>query len=266
MIYFVDSTFESLHANPFMNGKQYSDQWILLKVLDEANFELFTGGGVDGIFQLVVSKTCQEWPYRVMDCLQYEETWNKQIIVSMNPADLELAKKTYTGHSFREPILRPYENRVLVHSTTPEGYDAIQTDGSMKSWEVLKREGFIREQHPIGAQLGDPPDYSHYVMFSSGGVAPEIVISSKQKGRIEMNSDAAYIAGARFYFDAEKIARDGLLVRDGAHLKVRDSLPLDKYLIWVATPQVLEISRDTTPSIFSKAADDAFQDKFSMRL
>ncbi len=54
------------------------------------------------------------------------------------------------------------------------------------------------------------------------------------------------IAGVRLYFDAAKIAKDGLLVRDGAHLKVTDTLPIDKYLIWTDTPDILGINAVTT--------------------
>jgi hypothetical protein len=49
-------------------------------------------------------------------------------------------------------------------------------------------------------------------MFSSGGVAPEIVISSKQKAGSNEFRRSLY-RWRKFYFDAEKIARDGLLVR-----------------------------------------------------
>lgn len=264
MQFWVDATFDFLQANPFMNGEKYTAQWVLLKLLDEATFDLFTGGGIDGIFQVKISKRCKEWPYRVMDFLQYEEAWKKNVIVSVRPDDLDFAKKVYAGHSYQEPNLRPYENRVLIHSTTRESYKAIQWTGCLKAWNVLKLEGAIAEQQSIGAQLGDPPDYSNFVMFSAGGVAPEIVISSKQKGRIEMNPDIGYVAGARLYFDAQKIAQDGLLVRDGAHLKVRDTLPLEKYLIWVATPQILGIAENSTPAIFSKAADDGFHNQFGL--
>ena len=37
----------------------------------------------------------------------------------------------------------------------------------------------------------------------------------------------------------------GLLIRDGAHLKVKDRLPIDKYLIWTATPAELGINPQT---------------------
>ena len=77
-----------------------------------------------------------------------------------------------------------------------------------------------------------------------------------------MNIDAPYTAGARFYFDAEKIAKDGLLVRDGAHVKVRDRLDVNKYFLLVVTPDFLGISENTTPRIFAEKADAVFHEKF----
>ncbi len=54
---------------------------------------------------------------------------------------------------------------------------------------------------PIGVKLGDPKDFSDYIMFG-GGVIPGIVVNSKQKGMITMNVNEDYMPGARFYFDA----------------------------------------------------------------
>lgn len=48
------------------------------------------------------------------------------------------------------------------------------------------------------------------------------------------------------YLDAAKISKDGLLMRDGAHLKVKDTLQIDKYLIWTDTPDILGINAVTT--------------------
>jgi len=75
-----------------------------------------------------------------------------------------------------------------------------------------------------------------------------------------MDADAEYLTGARLYFDAEKMARDGLLIRDGCHIKVKDILPLKPYLLWAATwDQVGLESQTSTPRIFSEKADQMFQ-------
>lgn len=125
----------------------------------------------------------------------------------------------------------------------------------LKSWNRLKAEKAIGEERPIGFQLGDPEDFSDYIMFG-GGITGEIVVNSKQQSRIVMDGDTEYLTGARLYFDARRIAQDGLLLRNGCHLKVKDSLPLFPYLIWVATWENVGLtSQISTPKIFSEQAD-----------
>ena len=265
-IYFVEQSFNRTKTNPFQNNLPYTNEWIMLKLLESANFELFTGGGVNGIFRLVITKANIDWEYKVFDFIQYESEAKKNIILAIDKQDYEIAQRIYGVHNFKDNFLRPYEHKILMHSTNKENYAAIIRDGCLKSWNMLKELSELTEEKPIGNLLGDPFDYSDYIMFSNGGISVESVISSRQKGRIEMDIDFPYVAGARFYFDAAKIAEDGLLIRDGAHLKVKDKLTLDKYLLWVATPDALGISENTTPRIFAEKADQAFQDKFSITL
>ena len=75
-----------------------------------------------------------------------------------------------------------------------------------------------------------------------------------------MDIDVEYKTGARLYFDAEKIAKDGLLVRDGAHIKVKDFLPLEPYLIWVGTWDSVGLkSQISTPRIFAELSNKTFE-------
>ena len=256
-IYYADKSFDQTTINPYNNNQPYSDNWVMFKLLDAADFNLSTGGGIDGIFQLIVAKGNTDWAYRLFDFIQYESSHNKNIILAVDAEDLEAARQTYGTHGYMDRFLRPYEQKILVHSTMKENYKSIMHDGCLKSWNMLSNHGKGNES-PIGHLLGDPLDYSDYIMFSKGGVAPEIVISSKQKNRIEMDIDMQYVAGARFYFDAKKIAEDGLLVRDGAHLKVKDCLDVGKYILWIATPENLGITENTTPRIFAEKADLTF--------
>ena len=76
-----------------------------------------------------------------------------------------------------------------------------------------------------------------------------------------MDINAEYKTGARLYFDADKIAKEGLLVRDGAHMKVKDFLPLEPYLIWVATWDSIGLeSQLSTPKIFAELSNEKFND------
>ena len=63
----------------------------------------------------------------------------------------------------------------------------------------------------------------------------------------------------RFYLNAKKLASDGLLLRDGAHIKVKDYIDLNKYLIWYSTPEILGIDENTTPDKFFKLSNDKFK-------
>ena len=265
-LYFVDPSFNQTQANPFDGNRPYGEDWIMLKLVESADFTLFTGGGTDGIFRLVLTKATDHWPYRLFDFIGYESALGKHIILAINGEDYEAARRLYHGHSHKDTFLRPYEHPILVHTTTKQSAAAIMDDRCLKSWNALHRLAATRESAPIGSLLGDPPDYRDYIMFSNGGVSVERVVSSRQRGSIEMDIDAPYIAGARFYFHGAKVARSGLLVRDGAHLKVRDALPLADYLLWTATPETLGIPALTTPRLFAETADQAFQAQFAIPL
>ena len=125
--------------------------------------------------------------------------------------------------------------------------------------ELTQNRKTITEEQPIGIQLGDPMDFSDYIMFGDG-VTGEIVVNSKQQGKIVMDTDAEYLTGARLYFDARRMAQDGLLVRDGYHLKVKDILYLEPYLIWTATWETIGLASQVfTLRIFAEQADKRFQ-------
>ncbi len=173
--------------------------------------------------------------------------------------ELQEAKNRYAGHNYNEKALRDTEPKVLVHSTTLENYENIKRDGMLKSYNRLGIQG-----EPIGQKIGDPKDFSDYIMFG-GGVTGEIVVNSKQKGEIIMDIYAEYVPGARMYFDAQKIAAAGLLVRDGCHLKVKSELPLSPYLIFAATADSIGLGKATsTPLEFATKADAYFTSVYKL--
>ena len=170
-----------------------------------------------------------------------------------------LENGSYDGHKYNESFLRENEPSILIHSTPMANWKLIKRDGMLKSWNQLKAEKSVVEEQPIGRKLGDPPDFCDYIMFG-GGITGEIVVNSKQQGKIVMDENAEYLTGARLYFDAKRMARDGVLVRDGCHVKVKDTLPLKPYLIWAATWDTIGLpSQTSTPKIFARQADKQFQ-------
>jgi adenine-specific DNA methylase len=56
MIYYTDNEFDLVKLNPFYNNNPYTDNWILLKLIDDNSFRQYTGGGTDGVFQLILTK------------------------------------------------------------------------------------------------------------------------------------------------------------------------------------------------------------------
>lgn len=258
MIYRVDKLSEN-RVNP-ITGHAYDNAWIVFMLTDSPDYQQICGSCNGCAYMIKMSRNqCKNWKMAVGDFIGFYKTNEKNAILVMSEADLKSAEKHYEGHRYNEPLLRENEPSVLVHSTSMNSWEQIQRDGMLKSWNILKAEKTITEAQPIGIQLGDPTDFSDYIMFGSG-VTGEIVVSSKQQGKIVMATDARYLTGARLYFDAKRMAYDGLLVRDGCHVKVKDILPLKPYLIWVATWETLGLaSQVSTPKIFAEQADKHFQ-------
>jgi len=242
--------------NPFSPDGEYADDWVELRITNSTEYKLMTGK--DAIFYFAISKSNEEnWAFRAMDYVEYNLSLNRNIICSGKEEDFERAKYIYSGHSIKDPFLRSYEPPILVHSTTPHGYEQIMKDGTLKSWNKVNGNGAIGENQPIGALLGDPAEFSDYVMLGELGFWNEIVVSSKEKEYICMDADCEYLPGARFYFSTIELIKSGLLVRDGAHYKVKDGLPLS-YLLFCATKDNITLDGKVTPRTFAAAADKAF--------
>ena len=266
MIYRLDKLPED-NSNPITGEKHMDDSWIIFTLTDSLDFRQMCGGCTGCAYTIETSRLkCKDWEMAVGDFLSFCEANGLNAILVMAESDLETAKKRYEGHQYNEPFLRGDEPPVLIHSTPMENWKQIQRDGMLKSWNILKSEKGIAEEQPIGACLGDPVDFRNYIMFGSG-VTGEIIVKSKQLGKITMNTGAEYLTGARLYFDAQRIAKDGLLIRDGCHIKVKDTLPLNPYLIWAATWETIGLSSQiSTPRNFAERADRQFQSIFQPKI
>lgn len=258
MIYRLDRLSEN-NINP-ITKQVYDKSWIILMLTDSPDYQQMCGSNDGGPYVIKISlNQCKEWKMAVGDFIDFSKANEKNAILVMPEANLKAAEGHYKGHRYNEPILRDNEPSVLIHSTPMNNWEQIKRDGILKSWNMLKSENVIAEEHPIGTCLGDPMDFSDYIMFG-GGVTGEIIVNSKQQGRIVMDIDAEYLTGARLYFDTKRLVQDGLLIRDGCHLKVKDMLPLKPYLIWAATWETIGLaSQISTPKIFSEQADKQFK-------
>ena len=258
MIFRVDELTDN-HINP-ITGDAYDNSWIILMLTDSEDYQYMCGSLGCCAYTLKVSRVqCGDWKLAVGDFVGFNEANAKNIILVMSESEYEDAMEYYGNHSYNEPFLRTDEPRVLVHSTPMSNWKQIDRDGALKCWNRLKVENAVAEEQPIGVQLGDPADFSDYIMFG-GGVTGEIVVNSKQQARINMDINAEFLTGARLYFDAERMARDGLLIRDGCHIKVKDCLMLEPYLIFAATWDNIGMeSQVSTPKVFAETADKAFE-------
>ena len=258
MVYRIDNFVES-KINPVTNC-EYDDSWIIIELTDSMEYEKLVGKNNNSAYIVKISRLkCKNWFIDVGDFLGFYQNSDKSIIVAMSQNDYEIVKNRYGSHKYNDRFLRNNEPSVLVHSTSMENWKQIESDGMLKCWNRLKSENENFESSPIGMKLGDPADFSNYIMFG-GGVTGEIVVNSRQKSQIVMDINDEYFTGARLYFDAEKIAKDGLLLRDGSHLKVKDTLLLKPYLIWVATWDVVGLhNQKSTPIIFAEKSDEVFR-------
>lgn len=216
----------------------------------------------NGIYTLKISKNSNSWYYDLCDLIDFYKNSNIQIFLDIAEADVVLARRLYKNHKYNECRLREYETKVLVHSTPIENLESILKSRKLKSWNILKQETPDWEKEPIGKQLGDIDDFSNYVMLSMLFQNNEIVTASKQKHRINIDVNQLYKLGVRFYLNAEKLAADGLLLRDGEHIKVRDFIPLDEYLIWYSTTEKLEIKKEWTPKEFFDLSNKKFSELY----
>lgn len=236
---------------------KWDSSWRVAMLVD-SEFESMCGKGERGAYTIKMSRRYENWKMRMGDFISYASAENLNAILLLSQKEWEEVHRVYQGHTHNDPFLRPDEPPVLIHSTPLENWKQICSDGCLKSWHRAKADGALREERPIGHVLGDPEDFSNYIMLGTG-VNCEIVVASKMAGELLDHADQPYASGARLYFDAQKIAADGLLVRDGNHKKVKNTLPLQPYLIWAATWDRLGLeSRITTPALFAAAADDQF--------
>ena len=246
-------------VNPFSEDGKYDENWVFLKLAMTDDYILKTS--TDTIFGLAVSRYISSWFYYLGDFIEYNRAHNRNIIFFGTRVILNTAFKRYKGHSNLDKSLRDHEPETLVHSISPANYKHIMESGYIKSWNMLKSENQVAsDQTPIGKALGDPVDFSDYVMFGVG-VMPEVIVSSKQKGYICMDENAKYEPGVRFYFDTSKLAESGILLRDGAHLKVMDKISIDMCSFKIKATDIDFGNMELTPRNFANLADKAFMER-----
>lgn len=264
-IFLTDIGFDYKLGNPFSEEGQFNENWVMIKVVEDKSNQNRAGNFGESFYIVLLSKSFEGWQYKLMDFICYYSEYNNiNIIISIEKDDYINSELRYKGHCNKDRELRSYENEILVHSTTKESWDKIKESGCLKSWNTAKRDGDIKEEIPIGQMLGDPINFRDYIMIGGMSYHNEIVVASKQRGELCYDGNMKYVPGARIYLDANKIARDGLLIRDGIHVKVRDVLELKPYMLCVVTLNDFDRAiQEWTPLRFSQEADKLFKKKLS---
>ena len=176
MIYRVDKFTEN-NINPITNSK-YDESWLVLTLSNDITEPMIVGANNNSAYTIKINSNIHpDWKLAVGDFIDYCNHNNLNGILAITENEYREIKNYYIGHSFTEPFLRDYESPVLVHSTSIKNLEKIQKDGMLKSWNILNSEKTIIEKEPIGKELGDPVDFSDYIMFGNG-VSGEIVVKN----------------------------------------------------------------------------------------
>ena len=172
MIYRLDNFIEN-RINPITN-QPYDDSWIVWQLTYSKEYKLMVGSFNGCAYTIKFSRYTDGWEMSVCDFMEYNKRLNKNMILVISETDLKSAEVKYKGHSFDEPVLRKDEQEYTVHSTSLENWQLIQKCDCLKSWNILKAEGVVTEEKPIGNALGDPADFSNYIMFGKN-VKPQFI-------------------------------------------------------------------------------------------
>lgn len=253
--------------NPFTADGAFGPGWSCFRIRAEEDGNGINRQWPNGLFAFVVGRGWRKdrrgLAMDVADFLRYESLHGRQSIISM-PADMD-ARAFVAGALANTPgwsVVRAGDPHWLVHSTTAQGWAAIQACGELRAQARLRRDG-VAIPNLGGEWLGEPADYADYIMLGRAGImASEFVVASRNAGRMITSPDTPYEPGVRLFCDAHRLIRDGLIVRDGLHVaKVHDHLPLDPYLIAAATPAAMDPQGKIivwTPKSFCLAALDYF--------
>lgn len=224
--------------------------------LNNSDNKILTNYDINGNYRVFLSKKFQNWEYRLMDFITYHQYYKIDVSMDVSLEDLKHAKSIYKNTSFKGPI-RIYEDRVLTHSTTANSWEQIKKTMLLKSWNRAKNDGDLTEDSPIGSLLKDPVEFRDFIMLGGMDFSNEIVVMCKQRGELIYDGNIPYHPGARIYIDANKLANEGLLLRDGIHIKVKDVLSLTAFMIDVITKESL-LDDVYTPITFTKEANRLF--------
>lgn len=186
---------------------------------------------INNHFTCIVSFNTIGWQYACMDFITYENYHGRTVIAFLTKEQMDEVLDIYGISTFKDKWLREHEPTILVHSTLLDFWHKILEDKKLVSFRNLSN--YLEKNLGLGYYLlNEPIDYADYIMLCSmTDPVGELVVATREQRKIINDVKTIFTPGVRLYFNAKLIAQDGLLVRDGTHYKVKEQLPLDKYLV-----------------------------------
>ncbi|MBU3202475.1 hypothetical protein LL037_13095 [Clostridium estertheticum] len=261
-IYYTDEYLNEMNSNPFSIEGNYGKEWAQVIICDDITGQYSFNNTSGELFTLKINSDYNGWEYRLSDYIQYENYHYRNVIVKENEQfNLKDIVNRYHIHGFDENIVRETDPRWIVHSTTKKNLKAINSSGYLKSIRVLIDEGY--DEIGIGlAPFGEPDDYEEHIMFEHLYGCSELVVNSRNIGKVCTDPNIRYNPGIRMYFDAHKIILDGFAVRDGAHIiKVKDKIRITDYIVYMYDETNVDLPKGIdfwTPSLFTDEANKSF--------
>lgn len=188
--------------------------------------------------------------YQVANFIYYENTHNRSVIIWSENYDIALR----VFRQLEEYGVRMYKNlnnyTFLCHSTPIENFKNILKDKSLLSYKELMSEG--KQINTVRFELKEPEDFLDYIDFCScESISSEIVVASRQFGKINDSSDIRYKPGVRIYFKSDKLQEAEGACFDGYHtFIVYKKLPLSyaDAFVFVSKDYVEAIKKDNNIS------------------
>lgn len=261
MIYIADSNWCPTNRNPFTTEGIYDETWS--SFIYDSDITYFTNVYPESKLHVIRFSPDADKNYiRLFDFLKYELSYQRNVIfkvcIGLNAESIiELFHKTSHKTEYRSS-----DEKYMVHSTTLSAWESIKQDGALLSPNSLKKNN--RLVNEIGLKpMNEPKDYSDYIMLDVLDGCGELVVNSHNIGCVCIDPNVNYIPGVRLYFDVKKMFAGKIVTRDGLHpVKIKDTLPLQDYLLAAITANDFESGIQWTPSLFTQKANELFYSKY----
>lgn len=216
--------------------------------------------------------------YQLLMFIKYENEHNRKVgIWSEKAVDIHGIKKYLSRKYHIKPILpdkitactacshNGCLTEYVMHITSVEDSESILSSGKMLSASRVKEiTGDINYINKRNA-VGDPLDYSDYIMFSWANCqAGDRITVERKIGRFPSEEDMEkhYIPAPRFYFKYSEIIKHNGATFDGYHpVKIKDELILNDNLHLCIIPQ--QLRSEFTNIINQKLSDKVMYIKYN---